>query len=122
MFYLITCSTIQQFFLNEYCRNKDTIDCIFCLILFATRGRLLKGRYFMFENVEGQVIVLVPSGLTADMVIVNQESPIKSQGLFLQVRQNITSPTLFLKDLFLLYWVFTGWSLIFYSCCLFNDL
>ena len=22
----------------------------------------------------------------------------------------------------LLYWVFTGWILIFYSCCLFNDL
>ena len=22
----------------------------------------------------------------------------------------------------LLYWMFTGWILIFYSCCLFNDL
>jgi len=55
------------------------------LLPLIAKGRLMKGRYFVFQNVSGQVIVFIPPEFTADMVTVTGKLPLKAQGQALQI-------------------------------------
>ena len=48
-------------------------------------GRLMKGRFFVYQNVSGQVIIFIPPEFSADMVLVSADEPLKAQGQVLQV-------------------------------------
>ena len=53
--------------------------------IFVFRGRLLKGQYFIFQNIQGQVIVFIPPEFSGEMVTVDEETPLRAQGKALQV-------------------------------------
>ena len=56
---------------------------VFCF--FFCRGRLQKGRLFVFQNAENQAIHLVPPSCHEEGLFVNQTEPLKAQGGYLQV-------------------------------------
>ena len=49
----------------------------------------MKGRYFVFQNVTGQVIIFIPPEFKADMILVDANNPVMMDGKALQV-SNIT--------------------------------
>nr|KAG5714825.1 hypothetical protein BaRGS_000313 [Batillaria attramentaria] len=56
------------------------------LLPLIIKGRLGKGRFFIFHNAEGQAIHFVPPELVSqDNVMVNPEEPIKCAGRYLQI-------------------------------------
>ena len=50
-----------------------------------SRGRLQKGKLFVFQNAESHAIQLVPPGYHDDGIFVNQTEPLKAHGGYLQV-------------------------------------
>ncbi len=49
----------------------------------------MKGRYFVFQNVPGQVIIFIPPEFEAEMVTVSPEDPLKVQDKALQVKTSL---------------------------------
>ena len=56
------------------------------VLVVICRGRLQKGRYFFFVTADDQLITFVPPGFRDDIVVVNEQQPLKTVGRALQVR------------------------------------
>ena len=55
------------------------------LFAFFSRSRLKKNKYFIFQNIAGQVIVFMPAEFESEMVMVDEEHPLNADGQALQV-------------------------------------
>ena len=53
----------------------------------------MKGRYFVFQNVTGQVIIFIPPEFKADMILVDANNPVMMDGKALQVSNNTVVPS-----------------------------
>ncbi|XP_060573441.1 suppressor of fused homolog [Ruditapes philippinarum] len=55
------------------------------LLPMVIRGRLQKGRFFVFHNAENHTIHLIPAEFHEEGIYVNQTEPLKAQGSYLQI-------------------------------------
>ena len=56
------------------------------LLPLVMRSRLMMNKYFIYQNLAGQVIVLMPADFESDMVTVDEQTPIRCDASALQVR------------------------------------
>ncbi|XP_052832321.1 uncharacterized protein LOC128250693 [Octopus bimaculoides] len=55
------------------------------LLPIVVKGRLKKGRFFVFHSGDEHVIHLVPSLSSQEHIFVSEEEPIKAEGAYLQI-------------------------------------
>ena len=62
------------------------------LLPMIMRTRLKQGKYFIFQSLSGQVLVFMPSTFDSEMVTVDADHPLRSDGQALQVPTIPLSP------------------------------